>query len=235
MPQASAANSTDQALFTSWRDAARLIDHTLLKPEATREQVLAICNEALEFGFATVCVQPCWAALAVAAVRGSAVKVDIPVGFPQGAVLTSVKRFEASELVKIGAHELDMVLNVGRLKSGDPQYVENDIRAVTEIAHAGGAILKVILETSLLSREEKVLACQLSLAAGADFVKTSTGLVGGATAEDVALMRSVVGDRIGVKASGGIRSAPEMMTMVRAGASRVGTSAGVKIARELGA
>jgi deoxyribose-phosphate aldolase len=235
MPQASTANTTDNALFKSWRDAAKLIDHTLLKPEATREQVLAICSEALEFGFATVCVQPCWAALAVAAVRGSAIKVDIPVGFPQGAVLTSVKRFEASELVKIGAGELDMVLNVGRLKSGDRQYVENDIRGVAEIAHAGGAILKVILETSLLSRDEKTVACQLSLAAGADFVKTATGLLGGATVEDVVLMRSVVGDRIGVKASGGIRSAAEMVAMVRAGANRIGTSAGVKIARELGA
>jgi deoxyribose-phosphate aldolase len=235
MPQATAPNSAGEYLFKSWRDAARLIDHTLLKPEATREQVLAICSEALRFGFATVCVQPCWAALAVQALRGTDTKVDIPVGFPQGAVLTSVKRFEAAELVKLGVAELDMVLNVSMLKSGERQYVENDIRAVAQAAHQGGAILKVILETSLLNREEKVLACELSLAAGADFVKTSTGLVGGATAEDVMLMRSVVGERIGVKASGGIRSAADMRNMVSAGANRIGTSAGVKIAAELGA
>ncbi len=234
MPQTSAANSSGHSVFKSWHEAARLIDHTLLKPEATREQVLTICKEALEFGFASVCVQPCWAALAVAATRGSGVKVDIPVGFPQGAVLTSVKRFEASELVKIGAGELDMVLNVGMLKSGERAYVENDIRAVAEIAHAGGALLKVILETSLLTREEKALACKLSESAGADFVKTATGLVGGATVEDVALMRSAVGDRIGVKASGGIRTAAEMIAMVQAGANRIGTSAGIKIAREVG-
>jgi deoxyribose-phosphate aldolase len=235
MAQATAVNSLAEAGFKSWHEAAALIDHTLLKPEATREQVLTVCAEAVRFGFATVCVQPCWAALAVMAVHGTPVKVDIPVGFPQGAVLTSVKRFEAAEVVKLGAGELDMVLNVGALKSGNREYARNDIRAVAEIAHEGGAILKVILETSLLNQDEKIAACELSLAAGADFVKTSTGLVGGATVEDVRLMRSVVGDRMGVKASGGIRSAAELAAMVQAGANRIGTSAGLKIVQELGA
>jgi deoxyribose-phosphate aldolase len=233
MPQATAVPLLKDTGLKTWRDAAALIDHTLLKPEATREQVLALCAEGVEFGFATVCVQPCWAALAAAAVRGTPLKVDIPIGFPQGAVLTSVKRFEASEVLKAGADELDMVVNVGALKSGDREYVRNDIRAVAEVARAAGAILKVILETSLLTHAEKVAACELAQSAGAHFVKTSTGLTGGATVADVELMRSVVGPSMGVKASGGIRSAAEMLAMVRAGANRIGTSAGVKIVAEL--
>jgi deoxyribose-phosphate aldolase len=161
--------------------------------------------------------------------------VGVTIAFPQGATLTSVKRFEAAEATKTGAAEVDMVLNVGALKSGDQAYVENDIRGVAEVAHEAGAILKVILETSLLSDAEKEIACELSLAAGADFVKTSTGFAGGgATVEDVRLMRSVVGDRCGVKASGGIRSAADLAAMVTAGANRIGTSSGVKIVRELG-
>ena len=214
---------------------ARMIDHTLLKPEATRSQILELCNEAAKYHFATVCVQPSWAALAVHALQGTDIKVDVPIGFPQGAVLTSVKRFEAAEVLKVGASELDMVLNIGALKSGAREYVETDIRAVAERTREAGALLKVILEATLLSDEEKRLACELAVVAGADFVKTSTGLVGGATAEDVRLMRSVVGQRAGVKASGGIRNAAEVAVMVAAGANRIGTSAGVKIVRELGA
>ena len=228
------ANPTTSAVI-DWRSAAQMIDHTLLRPEATRWQIIRHCQEALPYGFATICVHPCWVALAVAELHGSGMKVDATVGFPQGAVLTTVKRYEAMELIRLGAGELDMVINIGALKSGDRAYVENDIRAVAEVAHAAGVILKVILETSLLNREEKVLGCELALAAGADFVKTSTGLVGGATVEDVALMRSVVGSRAGVKASGGIRIAAELSAMVKAGANRIGTSAGVKIVKELGA
>ena len=159
-----------------------------------------------------------------------------PVGFPQGANLTATKRAEARDLLRVGAHELDMVINIGALKSRERKLVENDIRAIVEIAHEAGALLKVILETSLLTVDEKILACELAVAAGADFVKTSTGFAGGgATAEDVALMRGVVGKRAGVKASGGIRSASELAAMLDAGANRIGTSAGVQIVQELGA
>jgi deoxyribose-phosphate aldolase len=224
-----------ESLIQDWRAAARMIDHTLLRPEATRDQIIEHCRQATPYGFATVCVHPCWVALAVAELRGTGTKVDATVGFPQGAVLTTVKRYEAEQLIRLGAGELDMVINVGMLKSGDREYVENDIRAVAEVAHAGGAILKVILETSLLTREEKTLACELALTASADFVKTSTGLVGGATVEDVQLLRSTVGNRAGVKASGGIRTKAELAAMVNAGANRIGTSAGVKIVKELGA
>jgi deoxyribose-phosphate aldolase len=235
MPQPSLASAA-VAVPKDWRSAARLIDHTLLRPDATREQIAEVCHQAAQYHFATVCVQPCWSALAVSLLQGTGVLLDIPVGFPQGAVLTSVKRYEAAEALKTGAAELDMVLNVGALKSGDTAYVENDIRAVAEVAHGAGVILKVILETSLLIDEEKKTACQLAMAAGADFVKTSTGFAGGgATVEDVRLMRSVVGDCCGVKASGGIRSAADLAAMVAAGANRIGTSSSVKIVRELGA
>jgi deoxyribose-phosphate aldolase len=234
MPQPSFATAAPE-VPKDWRSAARLIDHTLLRPEATRAQIADLCREAAKYHFATVCVHPCWAALAVSLLHATGVKVGVTIAFPQGATLTSVKRFEAAEATKTGAAEVDMVLNVGALKSGDQAYVENDIRGVAEVAHEAGAILKVILETSLLSDAEKEIACELSLAAGADFVKTSTGFAGGgATVEDVRLMRSVVGDRCGVKASGGIRSAADLAAMVTAGANRIGTSSGVKIVRELG-
>lgn len=217
-----------------WRAVARLIDHTLLKPESARAQVVTLCEEAAQYGFATVFVHPAHLATAVAVLHGTTVKAGTPIGFPQGAHLTTTKRFEAEEAVRLGAGELDMVMNIGALRSGDPGLVESDIRGVVEIAHGAGIILKVILETPLLTREEKILACQLSVAAGADFVKTATGLTGGATVEDISLMRSVVGQRARVKASGGIRTAGQLVSMLEAGADRIGTSSSVGIVRELG-
>ncbi len=218
-----------------WRSVARAIDHTLLKPEATREAIAKVCQEARQYEFCAVCVQPSQVALIHRLLQGSAVKTASVVGFPQGATLTSVKRFEAAAVVRLGAQEVDMVINLGALKSGDRDTVRTDIRAVAEVAHAGGALLKVIIETSLLTREEKVLACELAVAAGADFVKTSTGFAGGgATVEDVALMRSVVGANIGVKASGGIRTGADAIAMLKAGASRLGTSGSVAIVKEIG-
>jgi deoxyribose-phosphate aldolase len=194
-----------------------------------------VCQEAVHYGFATVFVHPSYVALAAGILRGTGVKVGTPIGFPQGATLSPVKRFEAIEVLKEGAGELDMVLNVGALKSGYRELVEADIRGVVEVAHGAGALLKVILESTLLTLEEKILASELAVVAGADFVKTSTGLVGGATAEDVRLLRSVVGTRARVKASGGIRTAGELLAMIAAGADRIGTSAGVAIVREMGA
>jgi deoxyribose-phosphate aldolase len=223
------------ALLQDWHKVAPFIDHSLLRPETTRDQVVQLCKEAIHFGFPAVFVHPSYVALAASALRGTAVKPGTTIGFSMGATLTTVKRFEAVEVLRLGAGELDMVMNVGALKSGAHELVEADIHGVVEIAHAAGAILKVILEASLLTREEKILACELSVAAGADFVKTSTGLVGGATLEDVALMRSVVGNRAKVKASGGVRTASELAAMVAAGAERIGTSSGVAILREVGA
>ena len=221
--------------LNDWHAVARLIDHTLLKPESTRDQVTQMCREGIHFGFATVFVHPWHVEYASQLLRGTAVKAGTPIGFPQGATLSTVKRFEAAEALRLGAGELDMVMNVGALKSGAPALVEADIRGVVEAVHDAGAILKVILETALLTREEKILACELSVAAGADFVKTCTGLVGGATVEDVALMRAVVGHRARVKASGGIRSLSNLSALLQAGADRIGTSSGVTIMRELGA
>lgn len=227
---------TDAQLHVrSWQAIAGCIDHTLLKPETTREQIVRLCEEALFFHFASVCVNPWWISLASAELAGSPVKVAATIAFPLGASHTTVKRFEAEEALRLGARELDMVLNVGALKSGDRQAVHNDIAAVVEVAHASGAIVKVILETPLLTLEEKILACQISLAAKADFVKTATGFLGGATADDVSLMRGVVGDHAGVKASGGIRTAASAQQMIDAGANRIGTSSGVAIMHELGA
>ena len=220
----------------SWQAAAALIDHSVIRSDHTRDDVLRFCREALNYRFATVFVLPGWVSLAAAALQGSPVRVGSVVGFPQGADLTSVKRFQAEELLRLGAQELDMVLNIGALKSGLSQLVLSDIRGVAEIAHAGGAILKVILETGMLTLEEKRLACELSLEARADFVKTSTGLLStGATVEDVALLRSLVGQRAGVKAAGGIRNAAAFCSLLQAGANRFGTSAGVAIVGELGA
>ncbi|MFB3815215.1 MAG: deoxyribose-phosphate aldolase [Terriglobales bacterium] len=217
-----------------WRAVARAIDHTLLKPEATREAISKLCQEALEYGFCAVCVQPSQVALVRRLLDSSGVKTASVIGFPQGATLTTAKRFEAAEVVRLGAQELDMVINVGALKSGDHVYVRNDIRAVAEVTHAGGAILKVIIEAALLTKDEKGLACELAVAAGADFVKTSTGFGGGgATVEDVALMRSVVGPNVGVKASGGIRTAADAIAMLKAGANRLGTSGSVGIVKEI--
>ncbi len=220
----------------NWKTAAQLIDHTLLRPEATRAQIVRVCEEAVHFGFNALFVHPSYVAVAVKILRDTPVKVGTPIGFPQGATLTTVKRFEALEALRLGAQELDMVLNIGALKSGCAEFVGSDICAVVEVAHDAGAIVKVILETCLLTREEKIRACELSTAAGADFVKTSTGLAGGgATVDDVKLMSSIVGKRIGVKASGGIRSAAELQAMFEAGAHRIGTSSGAAIMAELGA
>lgn len=196
---------------------------------------MQLCREARYYGFNAVFVNSGWLALAGAELRGTAVKAGTTVGFPFGAHLTTEKRFETAEALRLGARELDMVINVGALKSGMRKQVECDIRGVVEVAHGGGAIVKVILEMPLLTREEKVLACELSVSAGADFVKTATGLFGGATLEDVRLMRSVVGSRARVKASGGVRTPKDLVAVVDAGADRIGTSSGVGIVHELGA
>ncbi|HEV7967519.1 MAG TPA: deoxyribose-phosphate aldolase [Candidatus Acidoferrales bacterium] len=209
---------------------AGLIDHTLLKPDASREDIRKLCQEAVRFGFASVCINPWNVPLAAELVRGTKVKVCTVIGFPLGATLSQVKIHEAEEAIKLGAQEVDMVLNVGALKSGQDEVVESDIRGVVQAAHRGGAICKVIFETSLLTVEEKVRAALSSKRAGADFVKTSTGFsTGGATAEDVALLRAVVGSEIGVKASGGVRTFDDLKKMVCAGATRIGASASVKI------
>lgn len=209
---------------------ARLIDHTLLKPEASRDDIQRLSQEAARFGFAAVCINPWYVPLAAELLRNTVVKICTVVGFPLGATLAKVKIYEAQEAINLGAQEIDMVINIGALKSGQVDVVEVDIRGVVEACHRGGAICKVILETALLSNEEKVRACVAARNAGADFVKTSTGFnIGGATAEDVALMRSVVGPVMGVKAAGGIRTLEDLKKMVRAGATRIGASAGVKI------
>jgi deoxyribose-phosphate aldolase len=211
-------------------EIAGLIDHTLLKPDATREQIQKLCQEAVRFGFASVVVNPWYVALAAEMVRSSAVKVCSVVGFPFGATLPQVKIFETEEVVKLGAQEVDMVINIGALKSGQDEIVEADIRGVAQAAHASDAILKVILETAFLTQEEKVRGSLAAKNASADFVKTSTGFgPGGATAEDVALMRAAVGEEIGVKAAGGVRSLEDLMRMVAAGATRIGASASVRI------
>jgi deoxyribose-phosphate aldolase len=215
---------------------AGLIDHTLLKPEASRDDIRKLCQEAVRFGFASVCINPWNVPLAAELVRGSSVKVCTVIGFPLGATLSQVKIHEAEEAIKLGAQEVDMVLNIGALKSGVDDVVESDIRGVVEAAHCGGAICKVIFETSLLTVEEKVRAALASKRAGADFVKTSTGFsTGGATTEDVALMRAVVGSQIGVKASGGVRTFDDLKKMVCAGATRIGASASVKIMEQAAA
>jgi deoxyribose-phosphate aldolase len=209
---------------------AHLIDHTLLKPDATREQIRKLCEEAVKFGFASVCINPWNVAQAAELVRGSEVKVCTVVGFPLGATLAQVKIYETDAVIKLGAQEIDMVINIGALKSGLDDTVEADIRGVVEASHRGGAICKVILETALLTIEEKVRGSLAAKNAGADFVKTSTGFsTGGATAEDVSLMRAVVGGEIGIKAAGGVRSFEDFQKMVAAGATRVGASASVKI------
>jgi deoxyribose-phosphate aldolase len=216
------------------RTLAAAIDHTLLKPEATREQVLKLCAEAAEHRFACAMVNPAWVPTAYAALAGTGVPVGVVVGFPLGANLTSSKREEAAALVRLGARELDMVLNIGLLKSGENGLVQNDIRGVAEVVHEAGAILKVILETSLLTLEEKLRASELACLAGADFLKTSTGFsTGGATAADVALLRGVAGGRCGVKASGGVRTLEDARAMLEAGANRIGASASVAIVQAL--
>jgi deoxyribose-phosphate aldolase len=212
---------------------AGLIDHTLLRPDATRADIERLCDEAREHGFATVCVNPAWVALCASRLRGSAVGVCAVVGFPLGATTADVKHFETHRVLFDGAREVDMVINIGALKSNDPRTVERDIDAVTGPCRAAGALSKVIIEAAFLTDEEKVVACTLAKAAGANFVKTSTGFgPGGATVADVALMRRVVGADMGVKASGGVKDLDALKAMVAAGASRVGASAGVRIVGE---
>ena len=232
----------DAAAFTSHTLAstanlAAVLDHTLLKPEATRTQVLHLCAEAAEHRFACAMVNPTWVGMAAQALSGSGVPVGVVIGFPLGATLSSSKRDETVRVLKLGAHDVDMVLNIGVLKSGqkeDFEAIRQDIRGVVELAHGSGAIVKVILETCLLTFEEKLRAADLALSAGADFLKTSTGFsTGGATADDIALLRGAAGNRAGVKASGGIRSLGDATAMLRAGATRIGASASVKILAEL--
>jgi deoxyribose-phosphate aldolase len=214
-------------------DVAATIDHTLLKPDASRHDIEKLCREASEFRFATVCVNPTWVALCARLLRGSSVGVCSVVGFPLGATTADVKQYETRRAIYDGATEIDMVINVGALKSGDLRTVERDIEAVVEPCRQCGAVSKVIIEAALLTDDEKVTACTLSKAAGADFVKTSTGFgPGGATVADVTLMRRVVGADMGVKAAGGVRDLEGLKAMVAAGATRVGASAGVKIVQE---
>ncbi len=215
------------------RSIASLIDHTLLKPDAVYEDIRKICDEAKRFGFASVCINPSLVTLASSFLAGSPVKVCTVVGFPLGATLAEVKAFEAEASIVNGAQEIDMVLNIGALKSRDLATVGRDIRLVAQASHAREAICKVIIETAFLTDEEKVSACSLAKASGADFVKTSTGFgPGGASAKDVALMRSVVGEDVGVKASGGIRDWKTLQEMVKSGATRIGASASVRILQE---
>jgi deoxyribose-phosphate aldolase len=230
-----AAGFARNALATA-ASLAGVLDHTLLKPEATRDQVLALCHEAAEHRFACAMVNPTWVPLATSVLAGTGIPVGVVIGFPLGATLSTTKRDEAREMVKMGARELDMVLNIGMLKSGLYDQAEADIRSVTEVGRSAGAVVKVILETCLLSLPEKLRAAEIIIHAGADYLKTSTGFsTGGATAADIALLRGIAGDSCGVKASGGIRTLSEARTMLEAGASRIGASASVRIVEELNA
>jgi deoxyribose-phosphate aldolase len=214
-------------------EVAHLIDHTLLKPQATPVQVEQLCDEARRYRFASVCINPVYVRLAAEKLEGSGVAVCTVVGFPLGATTTFIKAREAQQAIADGAAEIDMVIHIGALKAGDHGAVQEDIAAVALACHEGGALLKVIIEAVLLSDEEKVTACRLAQVAGADFVKTSTGFAGGgATVEDVRLMRQTVGPRMGIKAAGGVRSYADAMAMVEAGATRIGASAGVEIVEQ---
>ncbi|HMG02336.1 MAG TPA: deoxyribose-phosphate aldolase [Edaphobacter sp.] len=231
------SNAFAAHVLSSPQNLAAVLDHTLLKPDASRNQVLQLCHEAAEHRFACAMVNPTWVQTAVSALQGTGVPVGVVIGFPLGATLSASKRDEAARVLKHGAHDVDMVLNIGLLKSAtsaDYEQVKQDIRGVVELAHGSGAIVKVILETCLLSFEEKLRASELALSAGADFLKTSTGFsTGGATVDDITLLRGVAGSRAGVKASGGIRSLADASAMLHAGASRIGASASVKIVHEL--
>lgn len=214
-------------------DYATYIDHTLLKADAKKEDIENLCEEARKYEFASVCINPTWVKAASEALEGSPVKVCTVIGFPLGASTTAVKVFEAQNAIDNGATEIDMVINVGALRSGDDETVKSDIAAVVRAAD-GKAIVKVIIETALLSKSEKRTACELAVMAGANFVKTSTGFsTGGATEEDILLMRAVVGPEIGVKASGGVRSFEDVEKMIKAGATRIGASSGVQIMQGL--
>lgn len=213
-------------------EVCEFIDHTLLKPEATQEDIKRLTSEAIKFSFWSCCVNPCWISLVKEELEGSPIKVCSVIGFPLGATTTDAKATEARTYAALGADELDMVINVGLLKSGRYQEVEDDIKAV--VAAADGKIIKVILETGVLTKEEKIRACEITIKAGAHFVKTSTGFgTGSATIEDIKLMCSVVGPDFGVKASGGIRTWDQVIELIHAGASRIGTSASVQIIKSL--
>ncbi len=212
-------------------DIAKMIDHTILKPEATRAEIEKICAEAKSYKFASVCVNPTWVQTSYELLNGTEVKVCTVIGFPLGATTTETKAFETSNAIENGATEVDMVINIGALKDQKDEFVEQDIRSVVNAAK-GKALVKVIIETSLLSEEEKIRACQLAVSAGADFVKTSTGFsTGGATIEDIRLMRETVGPTIGVKASGGVRDSVATHAVIAAGANRIGTSSGIAIVK----
>ncbi|MEA3502090.1 MAG: deoxyribose-phosphate aldolase [Actinomycetota bacterium] len=229
------ANGADRVAFHGTAadvplDVAKFIDHTLLKPDATADEIDVLCDEAKEFGFASVCVNPTWVKRSADRLRGSDVKTCSVIGFPLGATTPEIKAMEARRALRDGAREVDMVINIGALKSGDLELVRTDIEKVVDSAHEGGAIVKVILETSKLTDQEKVIASALAKQAKADYVKTSTGFGGGgATVYDVSLMRETVGPDMGVKASGGVHTAQEAEDMIAAGATRIGASAGVVI------
>jgi deoxyribose-phosphate aldolase len=231
----------DSAAFTeqtlsSWQSLAAVIDHTLLKSDATREQIENLCDEVLRYRFACAMVNPVWVSTAVSVLSGTGIPVGVVIGFPLGASLVSTLRQESSALIRLGARELDMVIPIGQLKSGNHQAVHHTIHAVATVAHHHGALLKVILETALLTVAEKLRAAEIAIQAGADFLKTSTGFsTSGATPADVALLRGVAGARSGVKAAGGIRTLADVRILLDAGASRIGASASVAIVRELGA
>ena len=215
------------------KQIARMIDHTVLKPDTVKSEIETLCKEARVYGFASVCVNPCWVKLCAELLKDSEVKVCTVIGFPLGAASPETKAFETRQAIADGAGEVDMVINIGALKDCDTGIVEHDIRAVTDAAD-GKALVKVIIETSLLTDEEKRLACELAVKAGADFVKTSTGFSGGgATVRDIKLMRDAVGPDIGVKASGGVRDKESALAMIEAGATRIGASAGVSIVKGL--
>ncbi|MCY7915240.1 deoxyribose-phosphate aldolase [Bacillus haynesii] len=215
------------------KQIARMIDHTVLKPDTVKSEIEVLCKEARVYGFASVCVNPCWVKLCAELLKDSEVKVCTVIGFPLGATSPETKAFETKQAIADGAGEVDMVINIGALKDRDTGTVEHDIRAVTDAAD-GKALVKVIIETSLLTDEEKRLACELAVKAGADFVKTSTGFSGGgATVRDIQLMRDAVGPDIGVKASGGVRDKESALAMIEAGATRIGASAGVSIVNGL--
>ncbi|CAM4378870.1 deoxyribose-phosphate aldolase [Bacillus manliponensis] len=208
---------------------AKLIDHTLLKPDTKKEAIITLCEEAKKYGFASVCINPTWIETAAELLKGTDVKVCTVIGFPLGANTPETKAFEAKDAIEKGATEVDTVINIGALKDKNDELVERDVRAVVEAAK-GKALVKVIIEASLLTEEEKVRACELAVKAGADYVKTSTGFsTGGATVEDVALMRKTVGPEIGVKPSGGVRSEQDLESMVKAGATRIGTSSAIAL------
>jgi len=219
-----------------WQSVARMIDHTILKTDARRAHIEQVCREAKQYSFASVCIQPVWVELAVELLAGSPVLTCTVVGFPQGANLPSVKLFETLAALRQGAQEIDMVINVGALKDGNTKLVQDEISALADACHTARAKLKVILENCLLTDDEKRLACELSVKADADFVKTSTGMsTSGAKVDDVRLMREVVGRKVGVKAAGGIRTSKDALAMIEAGANRIGASASLAIVKELGA